>query len=369
MATNILSIGQSALAAAQVGLNTTGHNIANAATPGYSRQVVVQGTALAQDFGYGFLGQGTEISTVKRVYSEFLGTQVRSAQNTKSGLDSYYTQIKQIDNMLADPAAGLSPALQNFFSGIQELATNPASIPARQVALASAESLASRFQSMAGRLKEMKQGINSQVSTSVDVINAYARQIAVLNDAIGRAQGPTGQPPNDLLDQRDQLVLDLNKEIKTTVVKQGDGVYNVFIGNGQPLVVGVNTSSLTTLASLSDPEKIEVAYQTTTGPVLVGEASLAGGKLGGLIQFRSKTLEPTQAALDTLAIGLATTFNGQHRLGQDLSGNPGGNFFTVPSTATGAAGFAVAINDPRLITLVLRSGSCLHKCRSSCLKP
>ena len=94
MATSILSIGQSALAAAQVGLNTTGHNIANAATPGYNRQVVVQNAAMPQNFGFGFMGQGTEVSTVKRVYSEFLGTQVRTAQSTKSGLDSYYGQIR-----------------------------------------------------------------------------------------------------------------------------------------------------------------------------------------------------------------------------------------------------------------------------------
>ena len=351
MATNILSIGQSALAAAQVGLSTTGHNIANAATPGYSRQVVVQSAAQAQDFGFGFLGQGTEISTVKRVYSEFLGAQVRSAQTTKSGLDSYYSQIKQIDNMLADPASGLSPALQDFFSGVQELSSNPASIPARQAALSSAESLASRFQSMAGRFQEMAQGINSQITSSVGVINSYATQIAQLNDAIGRTQGATGQPANDLIDQRDQLILDLNKEIKTTVVKQGDGDYNVFIGNGQPLVVGVTASSLTTMASPTNPQKIEVAYPTPSGPVIVGGASLAGGKLGGLLAFRSQTLEPTQAALNTLAIDLATTFNAQHRLGQDLNGNAGGDFFTVPAIAVGASGFAVAFSDPRLIAV------------------
>ena len=349
MATNILSIGQSALAAAQVGLSTTGHNIANAATPGFSRQVVVQSAAQPQSYGFGFMGQGTEVSTIKRVYSEFLGSQVRTAQTTQSGLDSYYAQIKQIDNMLADPASGLSPALQTFFSGIQELSSNPSSIPARQAALSSAESLASRFQSMAGRLDEMAQGVNSQITASVDVINSYAQQIAQLNDAIGRAQGATGQPANDLLDQRDQLVLDLNKEIKATVVKQGDGDYNVFIGNGQPLVVGVTASRLTTMASPTDPEKIRVAYQTTSGSVMVGESSLGGGKLGGVLEFRSRTLEPAQADLDNLAIGLATTFNAQHRLGQDLNGTIGGDFFVVPSAQAGASGFAVAITDPKLI--------------------
>ena len=349
MATSILSIGQSALAAAQVGISTTGHNIANAATPGFNRQVVVQGAAQPQNYGFGFMGQGTEISTVKRIYSEFLGSQVRTAQTTKSGLDSYYAQIKQIDNMLADPASGLSPALQDFFSGVQEMSSNPSSVPARQAALSSAESLASSFQSMAGRLDEIEQGVNSQITSSVSVINSYAKQIAQLNDAIGRAQGASGQPANDLLDQRDQLILDLNKEIRATVVKQGDGGYNVFIGNGQPLVVGVNAFSLTTTTSPTEPERIEVAYQSLNGPVIVGESSLGGGKLGGVLEFRSQTLEPAQQALDDLAIGLATTFNAQHRLGQGLDGNLGGDFFVVPTAEAGASGFAVAITDPRQI--------------------
>ncbi len=337
MASSILSIGQSALAAAQVGLSTTGHNIANAATPGYNRQVVVQNAAQAQSYGFGFMGQGTEISTVKRIYSEFLGSQVRTAQTSKSGLDSYYAQIKQIDNMLADPASGLSPALQGFFSGVQEMASNPSMIPARQAALSSAETLAARFQSLAGRLDEIEQGVNSQITSSVSAINSYAKQIAQLNDAIGRAQGATGQPPNDLLDQRDQLILDLNKEIKTTVVKQGDGGYNVFIGNGQPLVVGVSAFSLTTVASPTDPEKIEVAYQTANGPVVVGNASLGGGKLGGVLEFRSQTLEPAQNALGRVAIGLASTFNAQHQAGFDLNGNPGTAFFTVATPVVAAS--------------------------------
>ena len=348
MATSILSIGQSALAAAQVGLSTTGHNIANAATPGYNRQVAVQGAAQAQSYGFGFMGQGTEISTVKRIYSEFLGAQVNTAQSTKSALDSYSTQIQRIDNMLGDPTSGLSPALQGFFSGMQEMASNPSSIPSRQAALSSAETLASRFQSMAGRLQEIEQGVNSQVTSSVNVINSYAQQIAKLNDAISLAQGASGKPPNDLLDQRDQLVLDLNKEIKATVVKQGDGGYNIFIGSGQPLVVGVKTFGLTTAVLPSDPQKLEVAYQTAGGNVIVGANSLGGGKLGGLLEFRSKTLEPAQKSLDDLATGLAATFNAQHRLGQDLDGNLGGDFFTV-TAGTGAAGFAVAIGDPRQI--------------------
>ena len=337
MATNILSIGQSALAAAQAGLNTTGHNIANAATPGYSRQVVIQGTANAQNFGFGFMGQGTEISTIQRVYSDYLGVQVQSAQASSSGLGNYYTQIQQINNMLADPASGISPSLQNFFSGVQDVASNPTSMPSRQAALSAAQTLASSFNSMAGRLDEIEQGVNSQVQSSVSVINTYAQQIAQLNDSIGKAQRATGQPPNDLLDKRDQLVLDLSKEIKATVVKQGDGSYNVFIGNGQPLVVGVATSTLVPVSSPTNPGQIDVAYKASNGNLIpLGNSSLVGGNLGGLVDFRTKSLAPAQNALGRVAIGLASNFNAQHQAGFDLNGVAGGAFFTVPSPVVGA---------------------------------
>ncbi|OJZ21193.1 MAG: flagellar hook-associated protein FlgK [Thiobacillus sp. 65-29] len=330
MGTNILSIGQSALTAAQVGISVTGHNIANAATPGYNRQVVVQGSALAQDFGAGFLGQGTQIETVRRVYNEFLGVQVQSAQASKSGLETYYAQMRQIDNLLADPDAGLSPVMQDFFASLHEVSADPSSIPARQSVLSTAEALAGRFQGMGARLREIEQGVNSQITTSVTLINSYGEQIAQLNDAIGRAQRSTGQPPNDLLDQRDQLVLDLNKEIKATVVKQDDGAYNIFIGNGQPLVMGNKASQLVATSAPTNPEKIEIGYKTQSGGIVpVGDAGFSGGRLGGLLEFRSKSLEPAQNALGRIGITLASEFNTQHAAGVDRNGTAGAAFFNV----------------------------------------
>lgn len=345
MATNILSIGQSALAAAQVGISTTGHNIANASTPGYSRQVVVQGAALAQNFGYGYVGQGVDVKTIQRIYSDFQATQVRSSQTVKSGLDSYYAQISQVNNMFADSTSGLSPALQGFFSGIQNLASNPSSGAARQTTLSSANALASTFQSMGSQLEQMNQSVNTQVTGSVATINSLATQIAQLNSNIALAQG-AGQPPNDLLDQRDQLVLDLSKQIKTSVVPQDDGKYNIFIGNGQSLVVGSQAYTLTTAASPTDPSRIVPAYDTQGKTVLLDGSALTGGQLGGLLDFRNQTLDPAMNALGRVAIGLATTFNAQHRLGQDLNGNPGGDFFTVGTPTvtanTGNLGSGVA---------------------------
>jgi flagellar hook-associated protein 1 FlgK len=359
MATNILSIGQSALAAAQVGISVTGHNIANAATPGYSRQVLVQGAALAQNFGYGYVGSGVNVSSIQRIYSDFQAAQVRASQTTQSGLNSYYTQISQIDNMLANSTSGLSPALQSFFNGIQGVSANPTSVAARQTAISTANSMASSFQSMSSQLDQINQGINAQITTGVGAINSLATQIAQLNQSIVLAQGATagGQPPNDLMDQRDKLVMDLSKQIKATVVKQYDGQYNVFIGNGQALVVGSNTSQLTTAVSPTDPTQTVVAYNANGATSILSSSALSGGALGGLLDFRSQSLNPAQNALGRIAIGLSTTFNAQHRLGQDLNGNPGGDFFAVgtPSVAantgnTGTATVSATISNVSALT-------------------
>lgn len=326
----ILSIGITGLQAAQMGLSTTGHNISNASTPGYNRQEIVQSANTPLGTGSGFIGQGTNVTTVKRIYSQYLDNQVQSAQTQGAYLDTYSAQISQIDNMLADPAAGLSPALQSFFSGVQDVAANPASVPSRQSMISAANALVTRFQTLNGRLQEMRDGVNSQISASVGAINAYAQQIATVNQQIVLAQaGSNGQPPNDLLDQRDQLIADLNKEINVSVVKQSDGSYNVFMGKGQALVVGTQTFTLAAQPSPDDPGNLAVAYVGNGASSFLQNDSLNGGKLGGLLAFRSETLDAAQNGLGRVAIGLAQTFNDQHRLGQDLNGALGTDFFNI----------------------------------------
>ena len=331
MGNSIFGIGLSGLNAAQAGLLTTGHNISNAGTPGYNRQQIVQATNIPQLTGAGFIGQGVQASTVKRIYNQFLASQALEAQTQSSQLDSYYTQIRQLDNMLGDPSSGLSPALQGFFRGVQEVAANPGSVPSRQALLSGAQSLAARFQGFAQRFSEIRDGVNSQIASSVTEINSLARQIAGLNHNIGLAESAAnGQPANDLLDARDALVAQLNQRINTTVVRQSDGDYNVFIGNGQALVVGTQTLTLKTAASPTDPARTTVGYVSSGNTILIPEANLQGGNLGGYLAFRSGTLDSAQNALGRVAIGLAQTFNDQHRLGQDLNGAIGGNFFNVP---------------------------------------
>ncbi len=339
MASNILSIGTSALNAAQVGLSTTGHNIANASTPGYSRQVVVQSAAQAQNFGYGYIGQGTEISAVTRVYNEILARQVVNSQAVSSGVDVYSSNLGAIENMLSDASVGLNPALNDFFASVQSLSANPGDTPTRQTMLSYAQSLVNRFQSTNNRLNEIRDSVNTQLTSSVNMVNSYAKQIARLNDVIEKAVNSAGNPPNDLMDQRDQLVLELSKQIKTTVVPQNQGSYNIFIGNGLPLVVGTVTNSLITTSSPTDPGRLEVAYQNKTKTTVLGVDSLPGGAIGGLLQFRSESLDTVQNQLGQIAVVLAETFNAQHAQGLDKNGNPGGALFSIPDPAVSSNWF------------------------------
>jgi flagellar hook-associated protein 1 FlgK len=332
---SIFSVGVSGLNAAQAGILTAGHNIANASTPGYSRQEIVQGTNIPMLTGSGFQGQGTHVQTVKRIYDEFLGRQVLSAEASASEMDSYLSQIKQIDNLLADPSAGLSPALSAFFKGVQEVAANPASIPSRQAMLSAAQSLVARFQSLDQRMSEIRDGVNSQISGQVTAINTLSAQLADINQRIILAQaGNQAQSPNDLLDQRQQMLTDLNKLIRVSTLAQSDGSFNVFIGNGQPLVVGTQSYQLQAVASLSDPERLVVAMNGVGGTTLtLPESQITGGTLGGLVAFRGTSLDSAQNSLGRIALSLAQNINDQHKLGMDLTGALGGDFFDISNAA------------------------------------
>lgn len=358
MGSSIISIGVSGLNAAQAGLTTTQHNIANANTAGYNRQQIVQSTNLPQFTGAGFLGQGTNVSGVKRIYDDFLNGQILQGQAQSSQLSTYLAQVSQIDNVLADPAAGMSPAMQDFFNSMNLVANSADSVPARQALLSSAQSMVSRFQTINQQFSDMSNSLNGQIATSVTSINSFAQQIATLNQNIVLAQGVSGgQPPNDLLDQRDQLISQLNQEVKVSVLKQTDGSYNVFVGSGQSLVVGNQAFALKTVPSTTNPTRTEVAYSANGATVTLPQTAFQGGKLGGLLTFRDQSLEPARNALGRLAISLSSAINAQHQLGQDMNGALGGNLFNVASplvssasTNVGNAVFSATLSSSNALT-------------------
>lgn len=336
MSTGLFSIGVSGMSAAQMGLLTAEHNIANAKTEGYNRQRTHQATNIAMMTGSGSMGQGTHVSTVERMYDQFLSGQVNRSQTNVSELDTYYSKIAQIDNMLADQNAGLSPAMQEFFKGVQQVAADPSSLTARQSMISSGQAMVSRYETLQSRLEELAGDVNGQISSVVQGINSYAQQIANLNDRIVVAESAMNQPSNDLRDQRDQLVNDLNNLVKVDTTVDSNGGYNVFIGSGQQLVVGSNVSTMTFAASSSDPQRIVVGLKQVGGNVLeLPESLVTGGQLGGLVKFRKESLDPAFNDLGKVAASMALTFNAQHALGQNLlgqiSGEAGfvGGFFNI----------------------------------------
>lgn len=339
MGSGIYGIGVSALKAAQAGISVTSHNIANANTPGYTRQEIVQAAMLPQRTGSGFFGQGTDVVSVKRIYSDFLGAQLTEAQTRSSNLSTQFDLATQISNLLGDANGGLSTSLQDFFSAANAVADAPESIAARQTLIGSGQSLSNRLQALDTRMTEIRDGLNGQISNSVTLINSYAKQISALNDTIVLTQAQTGQTqtPNDLLDQRDQLINQLSREIRVTSIKQPDGSLDVFIGNGQSLVVGNRTATLQAAPSLTDQSALEVVYINNNAVSRIQQSALQGGNLGGYLGFRNDVLDPAQNALGRIAIGIADTFNRQHQQGMDLNGALGGAFFNAGSPQVTAA--------------------------------
>ncbi len=334
MSSSLFFTGLSGLRASQVALVTTGHNTANVNTAGYSRQsATITAAGGVQLPSVGFIGGGVKVSDITRSYDQYLASQLNQAESLSQSLDTALTQISQLDNLLANPQSGLGPRMQTLFTHVQAVANTPSDPAARQQLISSSQALTSQFRSMDDYLTGLGASTNAQITGTVDQINAYAGQIASLNQQVtmlGSATG--GQAPNDLLDQRDQLVSELSKLVATRLVVQDAGQYNVFIGSGQSLVLGNQAKQLAAVPSGSDPGRMGLALVNAAGtPVELQESMLSsslGGSLGGLFSFRSQTLEPAQNALGRMAIGLSEAFNNQQRLGMDLTGALGGDFFS-----------------------------------------
>lgn len=322
---DLLSIGLSGLTANKTSLAVTGHNITNVNTPGYSRQDTVQVTRAPQYSGAGFIGSGTTLVDVRRTYNEFLTTQLRSSTALNGDVKAYLSQINQLDSLLAGTTTGVAPGMQRLFASLQTAAEDPANIPARQLVLSEAEGLAKRFNTMHDRLFEQNQFVNKQLSAISDQVNQLAGAVAEYNAAIAVASA-NGQPPNDLLDGREEVVRKLSEFIGVTVVAQDASNYNLFIGSGQPLVIGQTASRLEVVPGLADPLRSEV--QLVSGNSRQGVTShITGGEMGGLIRYREDVLDATFNSIGRLALVVSDQINSQLGQGLDIKGSFGEPLF------------------------------------------
>ena len=323
---DLLSNSVSALQAFQRALDVTSNNIANVSTPGYSRETASLVTNPAQQFGNGFVGSGVSVNTITRSYSDYLAAQVRTSGSAYQRSNEFATDAAQVDNMFADTKTGLSATLQNFANAVQDMANSPSSTAPRQVVLSQAQALVSQLQGYDSTLQTLSGQIDSRIGTTTQDITSIAKNIAQLNQQIDLAAG-SGQPPNDLLDQRAQLITQLSSDVNVSTSTQGN-VVNVYIGNGQPLVIGANASTVTTKPNAYDPTRSDIVIKSA-GTTINVTNDMSGGTLGGMLDFRSQVLDPARNALGQISVGLANAVNQQQAAGIDQSGNLGGPIFAV----------------------------------------
>lgn len=355
---DILRTAVSGLMAFRTALATTSHNVANVNTPYYSRQRVELGTMMPEQRSYGYLGRGVHIQGVSRAYDEFLMKQLRGHNSGVNQYDTLNNLTGQTSTVLGDTEVGLTLDLETFFGAVQDLANSPASISARQVFLEESRTLTTRIQDLDSALGSLRKSVDTGIRNAVNFVNDLTEGIARLNQDLVPATKPPIGSPNDLLDNRDRLLMDLSRLIGVQVIAQDDGSVNVFLGNGESLVVGNNAYKLEAAPSDFDPQEITVRLAGSTGSSDL-ERYITSGELGGYFEFRRAILNPAQDGLGLLAMGLAETFNTQHQRGMDLNGDLGGNLFEVgapkvwahaDNDATGAATFgAVATDSTKLI--------------------
>ena len=321
---SLINIGMSGLGAAQSGMYTLGNNIANADVESYSRQQNVQKTKGGQQVGQVFMGSGTTLADVRRVYNSFLENQLRTTTSLSSDASSYLEQITPLDTALSGSDTGITAALQSFFSAMQDAAAKPTEDASRQLLLTSAQSLSKRFNTLSAQLNQQNSNINSNMTALADQVNNLTKTIAELNDQISRVSTVTGQP-NDLLDQRDGAVRELNKLIGTDVVER-DGNYDIYLKNGQSLVLGKTTQTLGVAPSATDPTRMSLILNRGSTKMDI-TSSATGGELGGLIRYRSETLDPALNELGRVALVVADAINSQLAQGIDKNGEFGASLF------------------------------------------
>ena len=351
---SLINSAMSGLSAAQSALNTVSNNISSYNVAGYTRQTTILGASNSTLTGGGWVGNGVYVSGVQREYDAFITNQLRAAQNQSSGLTTRYQQMSKIDDVLSDTTNSLSANLQDFFKSLQTLVSNAEDPAARQTVLGKADGLVNQFKTNDQYLRDQDAQVNTAISTSVDQINNYAKQIANLNDQISRLTGVgAGASPNELLDQRDQLVSELNKIVGVDVTVQDSGTYNISIANGYTLVQGSNASQLAAVKSSADPARTTIAYvDAAAGNVEISEKQMTTGSLGGLLTFRSQDLDQARNTLNQMALAFADAMNTQHQAGFDANGDPGGKLFDFGSPAvlsngknTGSASVTATMTD------------------------
>ncbi len=325
----LLNIGTSALLSNQQVLRTTGNNIANVHTQGYTRQTVKLEAVQGQYQGKGYDGGGVDAVTVLRNHSDMLTRQVALTGSIAAADEKRLEQLRKLEDLLPGGATGLGAAMGDMLNAFSDVANAPTDLTARTVVLARADELAARFRSAAGNMHNLRDSLRLELAEEVRMVNSLASRIANVNREVANALG-SGHTPNDLLDQREELLRELNTHVQTTTIAANDGTLSVFVASSQPLVLGTRASSVALQpGDFGDPLRSKLTMQRDGVTAVMHEAMLGGGSLAGLLRFGNTDLADAGNLLGRMALALGTVVNQQHSLGLDLSGNPVGNLFTL----------------------------------------
>ncbi|MEO7207370.1 MAG: flagellar hook-associated protein FlgK [Steroidobacteraceae bacterium] len=324
---DVFGISVSALQAFQQAINVTSNNVANASTPGYDRETVNLTEAIPQSDGAATIGAGVVVSGINRAFSQAAANQLNTSQSSLGQLGALQNYSSQIDNLFGTTIGGLSTALQGFYGAFSDVANNPTSTASRQALIGQAQSVASSFQNASAELNSLNTDVNSRITADVTQINSIAKAISTLNNQIvtGTAQDG-GQPPNELLDQRDQLISNLSQLVGFSTTTDPSGAVNVFVGNGQPLVLQGQVTALTTVANPFNATQLEISTSVTSAVI---SSNITSGDLGGLLSARTQIINPALNQLGQVATALSQTVNSQQAQGLDLSGKLGVPIFAV----------------------------------------
>jgi flagellar hook-associated protein 1 FlgK len=358
----LFSLGQRAMAASYAQLQTTSNNISNVNTKGYSRQEVELATAGGVFKGAGFFGRGVDVVSVKRAHDEFLNREAAISSSISQADSARSMQLQQLEKVFGIGESGIGRAANDFFNAYADVASRPQDLPARQVVLARAGELASRFNTAAGQIDNLQAGVTIDLKTSVAQVNDLTSRIAQLNEKISGQRG-TGQPPNDLLDQRDTAIRDLSKLLQVTTIPSDDGALGVFMGGGQALVLGSSTIDLVAMPDSYDSSKVSIGIAAAGGSQQIPDSLFIGGSITGLLRFQGGDIPDARNLLGQMALGIGLQVNEQQSKGVDLLGQTGASMFrfasasglpTLPALASslngGSASVSLTLQSPSSLT-------------------
>jgi flagellar hook-associated protein 1 FlgK len=358
----LINTAISGIRLSQTAMSVTGNNIVNANTEGYSRQSIVQSTNTALLTPAGYLGSGVNVDDIFRQTEKHLVDQVARDISVLSDADTYLSNVSQINNLLASEKTNLSRQVNDFFGAVNESVNDPASLSNRQLLLTQSKQMTAGFKSVESRLVGQNDSVNKQLVAVADNISSMAKQIADLNRVIGESlPSGVGNQPNELLDKLDMMIRDLSKFVGVSTVSRNQGGKDVFIGQGQPLVLGNTTQTLKAIPGSTDASRFELVIVSAQGNQPVGN-QMTGGEVGSLLRFRQEALDPAIGAIGLLATSIAFEVNAQNKLGMDLDGSLGGLIFADVNGAAASrdrvkTSLSNSLPDDRVINVKIESVS------------